>query len=746
MLLFRVRIQDYLVFGVLILLGSAHCLGTADSYPRQPSVDVLHYRFELQLSDDSDEIVGRTLLTVQFLSSASQVLHLDLVGHEVGSAKGMTVTAVQEEGRASRFTHRAQRLSIQLQEPTQAGRQRRFQVDYRGVPGDGLIISNNKYGQRTFFGDNWPDRARHWLPVIDHPYDKATCEFVVTAPDHYQVVANGALQEQSSLAGGRRRTHWRTAAPLASKVMVIGVARFAVQHLDTPRGQIPIQSWAYPEDRRAAFRDLAQARRIVEFFESRLGPFPYAKLANVQSKTRFGGMENAGSIFYAENVFSNGAASSAPRNESLIAHEIAHQWFGDSVSEADWHHVWLSEGFATYLAALYLEHRYGRRRLAETMAQSRRRVVQYARRRPESAVIDSSIRNLNRLLSPNSYQKGAWVLHMLRRHLGEEDFWASLKEFYRRFRDGNALSADFQAVVEEQSGLKMGWFFQQWLRRAGHPKLQGSWSYDAESRSLELTLLQESNLRPFIFELDVAVRLEGEHPEVRHSVQVDRARSRFSWTLPAPPQAVRFDPDVWLLMESAAVSRQAAFERSAPILRASGVPEPSCGETTVAQAGSWPPTHDPLSQYNPPLSSIVLRTTAHDSSVCRTWHPADLVFGHLRASGGRVGLDLGLFPHRLCLAGSGHLVVACSAARPSQGICALDGFCKRIAAGRRPQLLAPRHSADRRRAVHRAGQYSSGLRGIGSLGHLRREAPQDGPCAGSLHLFWSDFHLRPGAG
>ncbi|MEE8585352.1 MAG: M1 family metallopeptidase, partial [Acidobacteriota bacterium] len=507
------RLQQSSAIGVLILLGLTSGLSGADSYPRQSAVDILHYRFELQLSDESDEIVGRALLTVQFLASGSRVLQLDLIGREPGgSATGMTVTSVQEEGRGSPFTHRGQRLAIQLQTTSQAGQQRRFQVDYRGVPADGLIISNNKYGQRTFFGDNWPDWARHWLPVIDHPYDKATCEFVVTAPDHYQVVANGALLEETGLPGGLRRTHWRTAAPLASKVMVIGAARFAVQHLETLRGQVPIQSWAYPQDREAAFRDLAQARPIVEFFESRLGPFPYAKLANVQSLTRFGGMENAGSIFYAENVFSNDSDSPGPRNENLIAHEIAHQWFGDSVTEADWHHVWLSEGFATYLAALYLEHRYGRGRLAETMDRTRRRVVQYAHRRPESAVIDSSIRDLNRLLSPNSYQKGAWVLHMLRRHLGEDAFWGSLKEFYRRFRDGNALSTDFQRVVEEKSGQQMGWFFEQWLHRAGHPKLQASWSYDAESCSLQLALEQDSDGPPFVFGLDVAISLEGERP------------------------------------------------------------------------------------------------------------------------------------------------------------------------------------------------------------------------------------------
>src|SRR5690606_33381103 len=167
----------------------------------------------------------------------------------------------------------------------------------------------------------------------------------------------GARVEESDIEGDRRRTHTRSEVPIATKVMVIGVARFAVDHVREVNG-IPVTSWVYPQDRDAGFSDYARAAAILDYFDSHIGPYPYLKLANVQSKTRYGGMENAGNIFYSE-----GSVTGTGRSEGTIAHEIAHQWFGDSVTEADWYHVWLSEGFATYFTLLWYEHAYGRDRM-----------------------------------------------------------------------------------------------------------------------------------------------------------------------------------------------------------------------------------------------------------------------------------------------------------------------------------------------------------------------------------------------
>jgi len=245
----------------------------------------------------------------------------------------MEVHGVTQEGDPVKFTHSGDRLTVTLGSPPSSEEQRTYSISYQGTPADGLIIGTNRWGERTFFGDNWPDRARHWLPTVDHVSDKATVEWVVTAPEDYEVVGTGTLVERSDLPDGTELTHWASDVPIPPKVMVMGAARFAIRTTGYVDG-IPIQAWVYPRDREAGFLDFAQAEKAVRFFHERVGPFPYEKLANIQSQTRYGGMENAGNIFYSE-----GAVRGDLSNEGLIVHEVAHQWFGDSVTELDWNHI-----------------------------------------------------------------------------------------------------------------------------------------------------------------------------------------------------------------------------------------------------------------------------------------------------------------------------------------------------------------------------------------------------------------------
>lgn len=531
---------------LLALLGFRYGAVLADSYPHNPNIDILHYTFEISLSDQTDEIVGKTTVTVRFLASGISEFCLDLAGKSADAdTAGMTVTQIADDGQALRFEHDNDRILIRMPSPSEAGESRTYAVSYKGVPTDGLIISKNKYGERTFFGDNWPDRAHYWLPTVDHPSDKATCEFIVEAPNHYQVVANGLLIEESDLPDNRRLTHWRETVPVPTKVMVIGVARFAVQYVDQFQGK-SIQTWVYPQDREAGFYDFALAAPILRYFSTHIGDFPYAKLANVQSKTRYGGMENASNIFYHEN-----SVKGRRENESLIAHEIAHQWFGDSVTEVDWHHIWLSEGFATYFAALYLEFTYGRPRLLEKLKNARTRLLAYFHKNPNSPVVDTTITDLSRLLNPNSYQKGAWVLHMLRHLIGDEPFWKGIHEYYRRYRDRNALTQDFRHVMEEISGKELSPFFKQWLFQPGYMKLAATWDYHAKTKELKVRIRQVQN-SPRLFDMPVELGIfmaRETQPRIM-TIQVEKKEQSFTFKLDGQPSEVVLDPNNWLLMEA----------------------------------------------------------------------------------------------------------------------------------------------------------------------------------------------------
>ena len=318
---------------------------TTITFSQTQNIDVQQYTNNISVTDSNDTIVGISEIEILFTKTVNSFF-LDLINTNA-DGKGMIVSKVLENGETVEFSHIKDKINIntsKLENETST-----YSVYYSGVPADGLIISQNKYGERTFFADNWPKRARNWFPCVDHPIDKARVIFKVTAPSNYQVIANGTLVEETDLSNENTFYKWKTNVSISTKIMVIGIAKFAVEHLGNTK-DIPISSWVYPQNKEDGFYDYAQAQKVLSFFIDNVGPYPFEKLANVQSKTKYGGMENAGNIFYSE------ASVTGKRDqEDLFAHEIAHQWFGDSASETDWEHLWLSEGFATYFTNLYLE-------------------------------------------------------------------------------------------------------------------------------------------------------------------------------------------------------------------------------------------------------------------------------------------------------------------------------------------------------------------------------------------------------
>jgi aminopeptidase N len=301
--------------------------------------------------------------------------------------------------------------------------------------------------------------------------------------------------------------------------------------------------YVFPEVRDYLPGPFTHAAPIVRLFSELIAPFPYEKLAHLQSSTRYGGMENAGAIFYSDNAFKRRSMGSG-----LIAHETAHQWFGDAVTEREWSHVWLSEGFATYFAQLYVEHsegdsafRNGMRRIRETIITA-----------PEVAsrpVIDTTQTVLMQLLNRNSYEKGGFTLHMLRALVGDSAFFRGLRSYYLGHRHSTALSGDLQQALEGSSGRSLGWFFDQWLRRPGWAELTTSWKYDAAQKRVVATIAQGTRFGAYRFPLTVAIT-DGSGKERRASIEVP-ANASSTIVVPldvdAAPRSVVFDPDVRVL-------------------------------------------------------------------------------------------------------------------------------------------------------------------------------------------------------
>jgi aminopeptidase N len=427
---------------------------------------------------------------------------------------------------------------------------------------DGLIVSTDSAGRWMAFGDNWPNRARHWIPSVDHPSDKATVTWTVIAPADRKVVANGTLVEEALLpqqedpdghAGApiaMRRTRWREGNPIATYLMVIAAGPLVEHSLGNTacglgeRGAcVPQMVYTLPEQRRILPGAFAEADSIVKFFSGSFGPFPYARLAHLQSSTRFGGMENAGAIFYADRLFRTTGVS-----YGLIAHETAHQWFGDAVTAREWPHLWLSEGFATYLAALYTQHSRGDSAFRADMARIRQTVLN-ARVVAERPVIDSTEGTLMALLNTNSYQKGGWVLHMLREEVGDSAFFRGARAYQSRFRHGTALSDDFRAAVEQSAGRDLRAFFSQWLTRPGFPEIECRWAFDSATGRLSLGVTQSGRHGLFTFPLTVEYTdAAGAAHRTRLAVGAQRESTFTVATgLRAAPSGQRVDPDVSLL-------------------------------------------------------------------------------------------------------------------------------------------------------------------------------------------------------
>ena len=514
--------------------------------PYRPGIDVLNYDLSIALPDTGRAIEGRAVLTVH-RTAAVDTLVLDLIR--------LRVDSVIVDRSPVRFRRDSATIRIPLPSLAGASDTLRIAVRYGGQVRDGLVMRTDSSGRWSAFGDNWPNRARHWIPGVDHPSDKATITWRVVAPSERRVVANGDLVEESPQPRVRGRpartlTRWHTSRPIALYGAVIAAAplvyydlgRTACGKAEEP-GCVPQAAYVFPEARAQLPGPFARADEMVEFFTDLFAPFPYERLGHLQSSTIFGGMENPTAIFYNEQSVADGTLGTG-----TVAHEIAHMWFGNSVTPGDWPHLWLSEGFATYAAQLWVERSEGDSAFRAGMAGIRDRIAEspVTRTRP---VVDTGQTNLMLLLNTNSYQKGAWVLHMLRGTIGDSAFFRGVRSFYSAHQHDNAVTDNLQAAMEQASERDLGWFFDQWLRRPG--MIEASWrtSYDAKSDRVFLEVTQTGEGDPYRFPLTVEVlAADGEARRVVVNVPASRtARIELPLELESAPSGVRVDPDVALL-------------------------------------------------------------------------------------------------------------------------------------------------------------------------------------------------------
>jgi aminopeptidase N len=519
----------------------------------------VHYDVALTFDDKLSALTrAETKITIVVLRAPLRVVDLDF--------GALPVDGVLVGADAARFEQLADHLNVTLPRPALAEERLTLSITYHGRPADGLILTNDKDGHPAATGDNWPDRVHNWIPTLDHPSAKATVNFSVTAPARDLVIANGRLTGKATNESGWQTWTYSEGAPVPPYCMIVAVGEFAEvvpsQLLTEGRLATPLAYYVSPSEQSLALKGFSAAVPSFKFFSQTVAPYPYEKLAHIVGTTRYGGMENTSAIVYPSTLLEPNP--NAPVDEhfnirravvEVVAHETAHQWFGDAVTPATWADLWLSEGFANYFAGLFIEHEEGADAFHKYMQRQAETYLTYERRR-RAPIYDTETVKLNELLNGNNYQKGAWVLHMLRAQLGDAAFFAGLKRYYHAHAGATATTEDLRVALEQTSGQSLREFFARWVYASGHPRYELTWGWGRRARQggrLTLTLTQTQADAPFLTPVPIKI-VAGNRAQQVTLRPVDRMTVA-NYNFAERPTDVLLDPDETLLKEASVTAQ-----------------------------------------------------------------------------------------------------------------------------------------------------------------------------------------------
>lgn len=507
--------------------------------------DVEHYTLTLNLDIPAETLSATTDISLKMLEAADSV-ELDFVGMDVSDVK---------EGAAARsFTRRDSSLVIALGRTAAKGSTIDLSIAYHGEPtlassgfGKGLYIDSRSTGDAVTYTCNAPWGAKYWFPCQDNPLDKATMEMVVTVPSDYEVIANGVLVSVTA-SGSAKSYRWQEMHPIATYLIALAVSKNYAVTVDTAvigTSPLPLYHWVLKEDSAIITPKLTGVKEAVEYFSALFYPYPFVdeKYAQVYAPLS-GAMENQTCTHINTDIGWEDWGV-------ITAHELSHSWWGNSTGFGLLKHVWLSEGLATYSAALWVEHRDGPQAYENYFETdiagkylANPSVFYYTVLDPPWSLIYSEL----------TYEKPAAVLHMLRRLIGDEKFFNILRTYGERFKDSTALSQDFEEVTNQVSGDDYSWFFDEWLRSPAHPQYMITWSgEDAGDSSLITIRVRQTQSWPadvgvFKMPLEFGILEDNDTSFVWFE---DSLRDQtFSLLLGQAPSQVLFDPHKNLLKKT----------------------------------------------------------------------------------------------------------------------------------------------------------------------------------------------------
>jgi aminopeptidase N len=440
--------------------GTPGAAGVGDPYFAElgnGGYDVDHYDIALRYHPSSPEIQATTTIDATATTDLSS-FNLDLVG--------LTVEGVIVDGRPADTSRTDTELVVTPKRAIEEGTEFRVEVEYHGEPTTGDLESTpiengwirNENGATYVLAE--PDGARTWFPNNDHPSDKATYTFRIAVPDGVEAAANGRLESDEVGADGYRTWHWEMDEPMASYLATVAIGDYRIERTSSPGG-VTIRNFFLPAEYDQAVSDFSVTGEMLDFFSEIFGPYPFDEYGAVTVPVLLRTALETQTL----SVFGSDSVDGTGRSESIIAHELAHQWFGDSVTPADWQDIWLNEGFATYAESLWREHSEPAFDIDAEMAGI---AEQFGPRLGPIADPGS-----DQLFGVSVYKRGALTLHALRRTIGDEAFFETLRAWTAEHRHGNASTEEFIETAERVSGLELDDLFADWLFATNLPDLPG---------------------------------------------------------------------------------------------------------------------------------------------------------------------------------------------------------------------------------------------------------------------------------
>ncbi|MBX3299239.1 MAG: M1 family metallopeptidase [Acidobacteria bacterium] len=537
-------------FAAMLFAASAFGQAVTDPFDRPRTYDALHYVVKVRFDRSKRSIDAESSIKLRPLADGLRTLVFDSVGIRYRSV------TLAGSGAPLAFKTGASDVTVTLDREYLSSETITINFAYSATPEKGIYFVNElvEDGKQVRSDQIWtqgePDEARHWFPSFDFPSDKATTEQYITAESDETVIGNGELIDKAQEPDGRVTWHYRMPLPHSvylSSFVVGKYSKVAGRHKNIPLGY-----YVYPGMEEFAGRVFPETADMMRTFEDLTKvDFPYNKYdQTIVGAFKFGGMENitATTLADTEVMFANFGFGREIVTD-LISHELAHSWFGDLVTCANWAELWLNEGFATFMEAAYLEKKLGRTPYLRKIQQdagsfladdavTRRRHGLYNRRAKE---VDKLFDNAS-----VTYNKGGVVLHMLREEIGDEAFWSGVKIYLDRHKFDSVRSSDLRKAMEEASGADLGWFFDQWVYGVGHPVLSVQPVYSVSKRQMKFTVTQmqtAARATPATYRLPLQVQIAAGGKTVNERLLITKRTEVFTIPMAVKPRAITADPD-----------------------------------------------------------------------------------------------------------------------------------------------------------------------------------------------------------